>query len=81
MCNKRISWGAEGIGGDGGYSRVQSEAVAAGVVAPKVVVLHSHAGTVNAVVVAVRELNDGREKEEDEQQLTRSHSRRERASD
>lgn len=45
-------WG----GGGGGYSRVQSEAVAAGVVSPKVVVLRSHAGTVNAVVVAVREL-------------------------
>ena len=60
---------------------MQSEAVAAGVVAPKVVVLRSHAGTVNAVVVAARELDDGKEKDDNEQQLTRSRSRWERASD
>ena len=43
---------------------MQSKAVAAGVVAPKVVVLRSHAGTVNAVVVAARELDDGKEKDD-----------------
>jgi hypothetical protein len=63
-------------------SRVQSETIHAGVVAPEVMILHAHTSSVHAVVVAVGELKafSSSVLEELDCVRTRSHSQREKAS-